>query len=139
MNIIKRSFFNKYLLPGFVFQSVIIGGGYGTGRELMEYFLKFGPVGGLLGMLLITTVVWSVFLALTFEFTRLFRTFDYRSFFKKLLGPIWPVFDLIYFSLLIIILAVIGSASGILLRDNFGIPYFARGNIHAGSCWIFNL
>jgi uncharacterized membrane protein YkvI len=120
-----RSLFNKYLLPGFVFQSVTIGGGYGTGRELVEYFLKFGPIGGLLGMLLITTVIWSVFLALTFEFTRLFRTFDYRTFFKKLLGPVWPGFDLIYFSLLIIILAVIGSASGILLSENFGIPYFA--------------
>jgi len=60
MNIINRSFFSKYLLPGFVFQSVIIGGGYGTARELVEYFLMFGPVGGLLGMLLITTIVWSV-------------------------------------------------------------------------------
>ncbi len=124
MNVIKRSFFNKYLLPGFVFQSVIIGGGYGTARELVEYFLKFGPVGGLLGMLLITAVVWSVFLALTFEFTRLFRTFDYRTFFKELLGPFWPSFDLIYLCLLITILAVLGSASGVLLRDNFGVPYF---------------
>jgi uncharacterized membrane protein YkvI len=120
----KRSFFNKYLLPGFVFQSVIIGGGYGTGRELVEYFLKFGPIGGLLGMLLITTVVWSIFLALTFEFTRLFRTFDYRTFFQKLLGPVWPSFDVIYLFYLIIVLAVLGSASGILLRDNFGVPYF---------------
>ena len=123
MNTIKRSFFSKYLLPGFVFQSVIIGGGYGTARELVEYFLRFGPVGGLLGMLLITMVVWSVFLALTFEFTRLFRTYDYRTFFKELLGPFWPGFDLIYLCLLIIILAVLGSASGVLLRDNFGLPY----------------
>jgi len=121
----RKSFFNKYLLPGFIFQSVIIGGGYGTGRELVEYFLKFGPVGGLLGMLLITTVVWSIFLALTFEFTRLFRTFDYRTFFQKLLGPIWLSFDIIYLFYLIIVLAVLGSASGILLRDNFGVPYFA--------------
>ena len=42
-------FFRKYLLPGFVFQSIVIGGGYGTGRELVEFFLKFGPLGGLLG------------------------------------------------------------------------------------------
>ena len=118
------NFFNKYLLPGFVFQSVIIGGGYGTARELVEYFLKFGPIGGLLGMILITMVVWSVFLALTFEFTRLFHTFDYRTFFKELLGPLWPSFDFIYLFLVLIILAVLGSASGILLRDNFGVPYY---------------
>jgi len=120
----NRSFFSKYLLPGFVFQSVIIGGGYGTGRELVEYFLKYGPVAGLMGMLVITTVIWSVFLALTFEFSRLFRTYDYRSFFRKLLGPLWPGFDLIYLVYLIIVLAVMGSASGVLLRDNFNAPYW---------------
>ncbi|MDD4108955.1 MAG: hypothetical protein PHH93_09565, partial [Prolixibacteraceae bacterium] len=96
----------------------------GTGRELVEYFLKFGPVAGLLGMLEITTVIWSVFLALTFEFSRMFRTYDYRSFFRKLLGPLWPGFDIIYLVYLIIVLAVMGSASGVLLRDNFNAPYW---------------
>ena len=43
--------FKKYFLPGFVFQSMVIGGGYGTGRELVEFFLRYGPLGGLLGML----------------------------------------------------------------------------------------
>jgi hypothetical protein len=28
--------FKKYLLPGLVFQSVVIAGGYGTGRELAD-------------------------------------------------------------------------------------------------------
>ena len=42
-------FFRKYLLPGFVFQSIVIGGGYGTGRELVEFFLKFGPWAGCWG------------------------------------------------------------------------------------------
>ena len=27
--------FRRYLLPGFVFQSVVVAGGYGTGRELV--------------------------------------------------------------------------------------------------------
>ncbi|MFC1783941.1 hypothetical protein ACFL02_10250 [Planctomycetota bacterium] len=93
MNILERSFFRKYLLPGFVFQSVIIGGGYGTGRELVQYFLQYGPLGGLLGMM-ITTVMWSVFLALTFEFARCFRAYDYRGFFKELLGRAGTFLDL---------------------------------------------
>lgn len=42
-------FFKTYLLPGLVFQSVIIGGGYGTGREIAEFFLSHGAFGGLLG------------------------------------------------------------------------------------------
>lgn len=112
-------------MPGFVFQSVVIAGGYGTGREIVEYFLKYGPLGGLLGMLLVTTLIWSVLLAVTFEFSRKFRAYDYRALFKKLLGPFWFIFEILYFILLFIVLAVIGSAAGVLLRDNFGIPYIA--------------
>ena len=38
----NSGFFKKYLLPGFVFQSIVIGGGYGTGRELVEFFMTTG-------------------------------------------------------------------------------------------------
>jgi uncharacterized membrane protein YkvI len=122
MNFMNSSFFKKYLLPGFVFQSVVIAGGYGTGRELVEFFLNYGPLGGFLGMLLVTTVIWSLLLAVTFEFSRKFRAYDYRTFFMKLLGPIWFVFEVIYFILLLLVLGVIGSAAGALLKYNFGLP-----------------
>lgn len=123
MTFLKSSVFKKYFLPGFVFQSVIIAGGYGTGRELVEYFLKFGPLGGILGMLLITTLMWSIVLAVTYEFSRKFRAYDYRTFFMNLLGPFWFIFEIIYILYMFIVLAVIGSAAGIILRDNFGLPY----------------
>ncbi len=123
MRILSSSTFRKYFLPGFVFQSVVIAGGYGTGRELVEYFLNYGPLGGLLGMFLVTTLLWSLILAVTFEFSRLFQAYDYRTFFKKLIGRFWLLFEIIYFYSLFLVLAVIGSAAGILLRDNFGLPY----------------
>jgi len=125
MRFLSSAVFRKYLLPGFVFQSVVIAGGYGTGRELVEYFLNFGPLGGLLGMFLVTTVLWSVILAITFEFSRKFQAYDYRTFFMKLIGRFWFLFEIIYFYCLFLVLAVIGSAAGILLRDNFGLPYLA--------------
>ena len=74
------SWFQRYLLPGFVFQSMIIAGGYGTGRELVEFFLQYGPVGGLLGMLLPATILMGVFCAIAFELARLTRSYDYRNF-----------------------------------------------------------
>ena len=117
------SAFKACVLPGIVFQSVIIAGGYGTGREMVEYFLKYGPVGGLLGMIFISTVMWSVVLAVSFEFARVFRAHDYRTFFLKLLGRFWVSFEVLYLVLLLIVLAVIGSTAGVLLRDNFGLPY----------------
>ncbi len=123
MKFISSSAFKKYFLPGFVFQSVVIAGGYGTGRELIEYFLRYGPLGGMLGMFLVTTLIWSLILAVTFEFSRKFNAYDYRTFFKKLLGPFWPVFEVLYLIMLFLVLAVIGSAAGVILKDNFGLPY----------------
>jgi uncharacterized membrane protein YkvI len=65
----------RYLLPGFVFQGVTIGGGYATGRELVEFFGPPGPAGGLLGML-VAAMVFSAVLAVSFELVRLTRAFD---------------------------------------------------------------
>jgi uncharacterized membrane protein YkvI len=121
--VFKSTTFKKYLLPGFVFQSVVIAGGYGTGRELVEFFLSYGPLGGLLAMVLVSTVIWSVVCASSFEFARLFRSYDYRTFFTHLLGPGWPLFEICYFLLLLIILAVIAAAAGTVLQETFGLSY----------------
>lgn len=115
--------FRRYVMPGLVFQGVLIGGGYGTGREIVEYFMQFGPLGGLLGLVFITLPVWAVILAVTFEFARTFGTYDYRSLLMNLLGRFWITFELFYVTLLVVVLAVVGSAAGVLLRDYFGVPY----------------
>jgi len=71
----KNSWFQRYLLPGFIFQSAIIAGAYGSGRELAEFFLGHGPVGGLLGMA-VTTITFSIVLVVSFEFARRFKLYD---------------------------------------------------------------
>lgn len=114
-------FYKKFLLPGFILQSVVIAGGYGTGRELVEYFMQYGPKNGLLGMV-ITTLLWAVVSAASFEFARIFRTYDYRSFFKQLLGGAWPLYEICYIILLFIVLGVCGAAAGSILRDTFNVP-----------------
>ncbi|MDH3734948.1 MAG: hypothetical protein OEU54_15570 [Gemmatimonadota bacterium] len=117
------SWFRRYLLPGFVFQSIIIAGGYGTGRELVEFFLQYGPLGGLLGMLLPSTILASLTAMVAFEFARRFRAYDYRTFFENLLGPGWVAYELGYLTAVLLILAVIGSAAGTFLIETFGVPY----------------
>ncbi len=116
-------FFQRYLLPGFVFQSVVIGGGYGTGRELAEFFLTYGPIGGLLAMTLISAVIWSAVSAVSFEFARIYQAYDYRGFLKHLLGRAWVLFEISYVALLLIVLAVIAAAAGSMLRETFDLPY----------------
>lgn len=101
-------------------QSVIIGGGYATGRELVEFFLASGPVGGLLGMLA-ATIMFSLVSALCFELARLTQSYNYRSFFHQLLGKGWFLFELAYFALGLLVLAVVGAAAGELTSAHLGM------------------
>ncbi len=120
---LESPFFRKYLLPGFVFQSIVIGGGYGTGRELVEFFLKFGPVGGLLGMAL-STLIWSAVCSVTFELARLTRSYDYRTFTRQLLNRWWFLYEVCYLIMMLLGLAVIAAASGSIIEVVFALPYY---------------
>lgn len=121
----NTTIFQRILLPGFLLQSVLIGGGYATGRELVEFFLSSGPLGGLLGILA-ATCAFSLISMVSFEFARLTQSYSYRGFFKRLLGRGWWLYELGYFALGILVLAVVGSAAGQLvhehlqLNSNFG-------------------
>ena len=116
----RSSTFQRIWLPGFLFQSVIIGGGYATGRELVEFFLSSGPLYGLLGML-VTSAAFSLVLAISFELARLYKAFDYRNFFKQLLGRAWFLFEIAFLALVLLVLAVLGAASGELVSARLGI------------------
>ncbi len=115
------SWFQRFVLPGFAFKAVVIGGGYATGRELAEFFVPSGPVGGVLGVLL-AMLAWSAVCAVTFVFAHATQSLDYRSFFRKLLGPFWIVFEMAYLLFVVLILAVFGAAAGAIGAAVFGWP-----------------
>jgi uncharacterized membrane protein YkvI len=113
--------FARWLLPGLGVKAVVIGGGYATGRELAEFFLSRGPWGGLYAILF-ATVLFSIFCSLTFVLARRFGTYDYRTFFKQLLGPAWFLFELSYLIFVVLILAVYGAAAGAIGNAVFAAP-----------------
>ena len=61
----KRRNWTWYLTPGLVFQSVLIGGGYGTGAEIARYFGSRGLLGGVLA-LAAAAAGWAALCAVTF-------------------------------------------------------------------------
>ncbi|HYX47744.1 MAG TPA: hypothetical protein VE820_13125 [Sphingomicrobium sp.] len=124
MNRQPPSRFTRWLLPGLGVKAVVIGGGYATGRELAEFFLSNGPWGGLFAILF-ATVLFSIFCSLTFIAARRFQTYDYKSFFKELLGRGWHLFELAYLIFVILILAVYGAAAGAIGNALFGAPLWA--------------
>ncbi|MBK7902902.1 MAG: hypothetical protein IPJ97_08020 [Proteobacteria bacterium] len=119
-----ESVWQRRWLPAFAFMSIVIGGGYATGREVVEFFLAAGPVAGLAG-LAVTAATWSVVAALSFELAREASAFDYRRFFRVLLGRAWPLFDLSYVALLVLVLCVLGAAAGEIGVTLLGVPKLA--------------
>jgi uncharacterized membrane protein YkvI len=114
--------FERYLLPGIVFQSVLIGGAYATGREIVQYGARFGS----LGLYSISAIFlgFSLMSVLAFEFAREHRTYDYRSFVRALIGPLWPLFDCLFVVMAVLVIAVVGAASGDVVEDLLGLPYW---------------
>lgn len=121
---ILKSIYKRYIMPGIIFQSVVIAGGYGTGREMIEFFLQYGPRAGLMSMLIISSILWGLTCVLTFELSRKYKLYNYKDFFKKLLGRFWFAYDILYLILMILILGVIASTSGRILNDVLGIEYY---------------
>jgi len=122
----KKNFFDgafgKLILPGIVLQSVLIGGGYATGREIVEYGAKFGAMGWLAGVG--TFLGFAIIAALSFELIRLYKVYDYKSFIKEIGGPLWIVFDVVYFLFMIVIIAVMASATGSIVEQTLGLNYW---------------
>jgi len=69
--------------------------------------------------------VMSVLSVITFVLARRLRAFDYRTFFKRILGPGWVVFEVAYLLLVVLILAVYGAAAGAIAAAVFGAPEWA--------------
>ncbi|MFM8532029.1 MAG: hypothetical protein ACKOEC_00290 [Acidimicrobiia bacterium] len=101
--------------------AVMIGGGYATGRELVEFFLIHGPATGLASMA-VTGVIIAGTTMIGFELARRFEAFDYQSFCQVCIGPLWVVFEAGYLALLLLVLSVVSSAAGALITELLGTP-----------------
>jgi uncharacterized membrane protein YkvI len=80
-----------------------------------------GPQGGLLAML-VAMLIWSAVCAITFCLARVNASWDYRTFFKILLGRYWVIFEAAYVLFMILVLAVFGAAAGAIGAALLGWP-----------------
>lgn len=108
----------RILLPGIILQSVLIGGGYATGREIVEYGGKFGASGWISGLAIFFG--FSLISILSIEACRQWQVYDYKSLLKKLIGKGWIAYEIVYLLLAILIIAVMASAAGEILNNTLG-------------------
>ncbi|MFK8030143.1 MAG: hypothetical protein AB8G18_07875 [Gammaproteobacteria bacterium] len=119
--------FRVIVIPTSVFLSVLFGASYGSGREVVEFVSSNGPTGGLVALLTLV-LTHAVLLVLSFELARLFKSYDYVSFFKILLKRGWVLYEIVILMGLVIALSIATSVGGTVLEDHFGM-----------SAWIGSL
>jgi uncharacterized membrane protein YkvI len=98
---------------------VLIGGGYATGREIVEYGGKFGAGGWISGMAIFFG--FSLIAFLSMEASRFWHVYDYKSLLKKLIGPGWIAYEIAYLLLAVLIIAVMASAAGEILHQTMNL------------------
>ena len=114
--------FEKLLLPAVILQSVVIGGAYSTGREVVEYGAKYGAMGWV--TVIVIFLGFTLTSILSFELARVFGVYDYKNWIKQLIWKFWPLFDLLFLAMAVVAIAVVASAAGNILKVTAGVPYF---------------
>lgn len=120
MELVKHNKWQRIMLPGFIFQSMVIGGGYGTGAEMAQYFGVNGVLGGLLTSIVVI-LVWGIICAVTYEFARLFKTYDYHSLTNALMGKFSILYEITYIAASLMVLGVVIATSGSMFETMLGV------------------
>ncbi|REJ38000.1 MAG: hypothetical protein DIU84_02280, partial [Bacillota bacterium] len=123
----QPSWFSRLLLPAIIFQSVLIGGGYASGREIVEFGAKYGALG--VWTVVAIAIGFAVIAAIGYEFARVFRSYDYRTFMRNLIGPGWILFDILYIIMAVLVIAIVSSAAGEIAMSTLGLPHAAGGRV----------
>lgn len=113
----------RVVLPAAILQSVLIGGGYATGREIVAYGAKYGALGWV--SVLAIFAGFTVMSVLTFEVARVFRAYEYKGFIRSVIGPAWPLFDVLYGAMAVLVIAIMASAAAEIMHDTLGLPPLA--------------
>lgn len=121
--------FATYIAPSLVIQAVMIGGGFATGRELVEFFLAMGAPAAFLAMGL-TTLLFSACATVAFVLASQHRTYDYNAFCRLFLGPLRFLFEVGYVAGLMLGLAIVSAAAGELLFTLAGAPHWLGAGLY---------
>ena len=121
------SYFSRVILiPSTVFLAALFGGAYGSGREVVEFISRHGPVGGLIAIIAIA-VTYAICLFLVYEMARMFRAWEYRGFANHLLGKAKILYEILLMIGLLLGLAICASAGGAIAKSYFGVTELAGG------------
>ena len=107
-----------------VWMGTHFGPGVASGTQILVYWVKYGIWGTLASILAMALLGYCIYCSA--EFSRIYKTYNYADWTKKVWGVDWIVY-LLDFSFIIVMLTALGgslSAIGNLLNSQFGLNYW---------------
>ncbi len=120
MTMIRNDRWARVLVPGMVFQSVITGGGFATGREVVEYFAKFGASSPL--ALVAAGAGFAILFFFTAETARRHHAYNYDRFGRAVLRKAWPLLEVTFLAMAVLVCAVVIAAFTETLQSVVAVP-----------------
>lgn len=109
---------------GAAYIGTVIGAGFASGQEIMQFFTKYGSVGILL--LLLSGALFSLCGNAIFYLAKHFGTYDYNSFIIKICGPkLSLVYDCIITMFLFFGASIMFSGGGAVAQESLGLSKLA--------------
>lgn len=106
---------------GAVFIGTVVGAGFATGQEIMQFFTCFGRIGML--TVILSGVLFYILAAAVIRSAARSGTYNYRDFVYRTAGRrIGFVYDILITAFLFIGTSIMFSGSGALFRESFGLP-----------------
>ena len=106
-----------------VWMGTHFGPGVASGTQILVYWVKYGIWGTLASILAMALLGYCIYCSA--EFSRIYKTYNYADWTKKVWGVDWIVY-LLDFSFIIVMLTALGGslAIGNLLNSQFGLNYW---------------
>ncbi len=117
-----------------VWMGTHFGPGVASGTQILVYWVKYGIWGTLASILAMALLGYCIYCSA--EFSRIYKTYNYADWTKKVWGVDWIVY-LLDFSFIIVMLTALGgslSAIGNLLNSQFGLNYWVGVGVSCYRC-----
>lgn len=114
--------FKLSLQIGAVFIGTVVGAGFATGQEIMQFFTCFGQIGMI--TLVLSGLLFYIIAAAVIKTAVHYRTYNYKDLIYRVTGnKIGIVYDILVTSFLLIGTSIMFSGSGALFKESLGFSH----------------